>query len=165
MRTCTFGPYSDFELLFQFLVGDLQLVGRQTLQCQRGPDDVPPILFRRDVAFLLQHLQPAVFGQIESARNPRDLFFNVLVREPHVLLATRLEDQLLVDQAFQDRFAITLQALLGQLLARDGLTVDDRHDGRLWFRRARSTPWRAAAAGDPVRWTPHAERTAGLDCA
>ncbi len=114
-----------FEFSLQFFVGDLQLVGGQSLQSECRPNDVAAVLLGGNITFLLQHLQPAIFGQIEPPGNPRDFRFNVLMRDPHILLTTGFQNQLLVHQTFQHRFAVPLQALLGELLPRDGLTIDD----------------------------------------
>ena len=117
-----------FEFLCELCVRHLQLVGRQLPQSQGRPDDVAAVLFGSDVAFLLQHFEPAVFGQTEAGTDATDLLFDVVLRNANAALLASLQNQVLIDQTLQHGFGVAFQALLSQLLTGNRLTVHYGHD-------------------------------------
>jgi hypothetical protein len=111
----------------QLFLADGDLVGGKAAEGQHRPDDFALVLGFAKAPFLLEQREPAGPVEAEAGGNAVDFFGDFLVRDLHATGLAGFNDELAVDEAFQDFFAVAADALAAQIGPCDLLAVNDRH--------------------------------------
>ena len=125
IRTCSFSPYCDSKASCRSLGVTWTRSEQSFRRAMRRVDDLAGVLRRADAALLVQGAEPALAVDAEPLGDAVDLLVDLGGRDRHLRPRRRLLDQATVDHDVQDLLALLGHALVGELLARDRLAVDD----------------------------------------
>ena len=84
-----------------------------------------------NAAFLFQNLEPAVTGQAEFLCHTLDFSVDIGLTDMDATSLRLVKNELSIDHGFERIHAISRQTLLGELLAIDGLAIDNGKYGNL----------------------------------